>query len=88
MTHPNMKSRLPALMTLMGNHTHGRLSQRSDWAALPTREAVRAPDSRVAAKDDDDDGFRKWYQIRNPLWVIVSGMGFLFAVMALIVALG
>ena len=88
MTHPNMKSRLPALMTLMGSHTHARLSQRADRAPPLTAEAVRAPDPRVAANDDDDEGPRKWYQIRNPLWVIVSGMAFLFAVMALTVAFG
>jgi hypothetical protein len=31
---------------------------------------------------------RRRYEIRNPLWVIVIGMAFLFAMMALIVALG
>jgi hypothetical protein len=44
-----------------------------------------ATGSLVAANDDEP---RKWYEIRNPLWVIVIGMGFLFATMALIVASG
>jgi hypothetical protein len=89
MTHPNMKSRLPALMTLMGDHAHFRSSPRVDWETPRPQEALRATDPRVAANDDDDDDEpRKWYQIRNPLWVIAFGMGFLFAAMALIVALG
>jgi len=36
----------------------------------------------------NDDAPRKWYQVRNPLWVIVMAMAFQFSVMALIVALG
>jgi hypothetical protein len=88
MTHPNMKSRLPALMTLMGDHAHSRSSPRVDWEAPQTREALPPPAPQVAANDDDDDGPRKWYQIRNPLWVIAFAMGFLFAVFALVLALG
>ena len=91
MRHPNMKARLPALMILMGDHTHSRLSPSVDSKTLPAQEALRKPDPRVAANDDDnddDDGPRQWYQIRNPLWVIAMAMGFLFAVMALIVAFG
>jgi hypothetical protein len=88
MTHPNMKSRLPALMTLMGDHAHSRLPSRVDREAPQTLEAVSPVDPQVAANDDDDDGPRKWYQIRNPLWVIAFAMGFLFAVFALILALG
>jgi hypothetical protein len=53
--------------------------------APQTAEVPPATDSREAT---NDDGRRLWYQIRNPLWVIVIGMAILFAVMALIVALG
>ncbi len=88
MTHPNMKSRLPALMTLMADHAHSRSSPRVDWEAPRTQEALPPADAQVAANDDDDEGPRKWYQIRNPLWVIAFAMGFLFAVFALILALG
>jgi hypothetical protein len=86
MTHPNMKSRVPALMTLMGDYAHYRPSPSAERETLPVHEAARPTDPRVAVNDDDEP--RKWYQIQNPLWVIVIGMGFLFAVMALIVALG
>ena len=87
MTHPNMKSRVPALMTLMGDYAHYRASPSAEPETPPTHEALPATDPRVAANDDDDEP-RKWYQIQNPLWVIVIGMGFLFVVMALILALG
>jgi hypothetical protein len=40
----------------------------------------------MAANDDDDDGPRKPYQIRNPLWVIVIALAALFTVLALVVA--
>jgi hypothetical protein len=40
----------------------------------------------MAANDDDDDGPRKSYQIRNPLWVIVIALATLFTVLALVVA--
>jgi hypothetical protein len=56
----------------------------------PAIDPVVSANDAGAADDDDDEGPRKWYQIRfhNPLWVIAGAMGFLFAVMALIVALG
>jgi hypothetical protein len=44
--------------------------------------------SRSTASAANDDAPRKWYEIRNPLWVIVIGMAVLFTVMALTVALG
>jgi hypothetical protein len=56
--------------------------------APPTHQAPPAIDPLVSA--NDDEGPRKWYQIRfhNPLWVIAAAMGFLFTTMALIVGLG
>jgi hypothetical protein len=86
MTLPNMKSSSPAPMTLVGGQTYFRLSPSVGSAVPPTHEALRTTDPGVAANDDDAP--RMWYQIQNPLWVIVIGMAFLFAVMALIVALG
>jgi hypothetical protein len=60
-----------------------------------THEMPTGIDPLVSANDaadhaEDDEGPRKWYQIRihNPLWVIVIAMAFLFTVMALFVALG
>jgi hypothetical protein len=50
-----------------------------------TRAALLAPDALLSA---NDGGPRKWYEIRNPLWVIAIGMGVLFSAMALIVASG
>jgi hypothetical protein len=85
MTISNMKSRAPALIALMGEHAHFRSSP-SAYSAAPLNEALRTTDPGVAA--NDDDGPRRWYQVRNPLWVIVIGMAFLFTVMALILALG
>jgi hypothetical protein len=85
MTEPNMKSRSPALMTLMASDTYFRPTQSADSEPSQTEEALRAFNPGAAANDDAP---RKWYQIRNPLWVVVIGMGFMFAVMALIVALG
>jgi hypothetical protein len=63
--------------------------------APQTQETPTAIDPLVsandagAADDGDDEGPRKWYQIRfhNPLWVIAAAMGFLFTVMAFFVAL-
>jgi hypothetical protein len=88
MSHPNMKSRVPGLLTLMGDYVHYRPSPSAEPETRPAQEALRPTHSRVAENDDVDDGPRKRYQIQNPLWVIVIGMGFLFAAMALIVALG
>jgi hypothetical protein len=51
----------------------------------PTPAALHTIEALVAA---NDDGPRKWYQVRNPLWVIVMAMAFQFSVMALIVELG
>jgi hypothetical protein len=56
--------------------------------ALPahlTSAPVRASQPRVVATDDAPE---KWYQIQNPLWVIVIGNALLFTVTALGVALG
>jgi hypothetical protein len=62
-------------------------------AAAPGSPVVDYPYLRPSLTDplvpaNDDEGPRKWYQIRNPLWVIVVAMAFLFTVMALFVALG
>jgi hypothetical protein len=83
MTHPNMNSGSPALTALLA-YTHFRSSPSADSAVSQPHGTVRATDPRVAANDDAPE---KWYQIQNPLWVIVIGDAFLFAVMALVVAL-
>jgi hypothetical protein len=58
----------------------------SPQSPLPrTYPALHATNAIVGANDDAP---RKWYQVRNPLWVIVMAMAFQFSVMALIVALG
>jgi hypothetical protein len=84
MTHPNMKARLPLLITLMSDRAHFGSSPSADMQMRRPPEAVRAPAGEAA----NDDEPRKWYRIQNPLWVIVIGMATLFAAMALIVALG
>ncbi len=81
MTHPHMKSAPPLPMARMAERTYFRSPPRTASAAPRTT----MPMLQAAASDDEP---RKWYEIRNPLWVIVIGMAFLFAAMALIVALG
>jgi hypothetical protein len=85
MTHPNWKSESPVLMALLAGHTHFRPSPGANSTVLRTPAARRATDPRVTANDDAPE---KWYQIHNPLWVIVIGNAVLFAVMALVVAFG
>jgi len=73
------------------------LSPPSGYSAAPQpHETPHAIDPLVSANDDahhddddDDEGPRRWYQIRfhNPLWVIAAAMGFLFSVLAFLVAL-
>jgi hypothetical protein len=79
MTHPHMKSALPLPMARVAEQTHFRFPPRT------ASTAPRTPTLQAAASDEEP---RKWYEVRNPLWVIAIGMAFLFAAMALIVALG
>ena len=83
MTHPNMKSGSPVLTAVLA-HAQFRSSPRADSAVLRAHGAAHATDHRAAANDDVPE---KWYQIHNPLWVIVIGKAVLFTVMALAVAL-
>jgi hypothetical protein len=85
MTHPNMNSRLPVPMARVVEQAHFRSSPSAISVAPRTDTVLRTVDPRVAANDDTP---RKRYEIRNPLWVIVIAMAFLFTAMALIVALG
>lgn len=87
MTPPNMKLRAPALLALTGGRTYLHLPPSAGMAAPRTDAPQDSADARVAARDDDQ-GLRKWDEIRNPLWVIAIGMAFLFTAMALVVALG
>jgi hypothetical protein len=85
MSHPNRSPGSPVLMALLAEHSHFRSSPGGGLAVLRPSAARGATDPRVAANDDAPE---KRYQIHNPLWVIVIGNAFLFAVMALVVALG
>jgi hypothetical protein len=71
--------------TVVDYYPYLRSSASTHLTAPQAPELPPATDPREAA---NDEGPRKWYQIRNPLWVIVIGMAFLFTVMALFVALG
>ena len=85
MTHPNLKSGLPVPMARTVDQAHFRHSP-SGASAAPRAAAL--PRTTALQVGTNDEAPRKWYEIRNPLWVIVIGMAFLFAMMALIVALG
>jgi hypothetical protein len=81
--HTNAKSGSPVLTALLA-HTHFRSAPSGNSVAPQALAAVRTTDSREATNDDAPE---KWYQIHNPLWVIVIGKAFLFSVMAIVVAL-
>ena len=85
MTYLKLNSAAPLPGPPVVGYPYLRSSASAYLRAPQTSEAPPATDPREAA---NDDGPRKWYEIRNPLWVIVIGMAVLFAVMALIVALG
>jgi hypothetical protein len=85
MTHPNLKSGLPVPMARVLDQAYFRSSPSTAPVTPRTNTLPRTVDRRLAANDDAP---RKWYEIRNPLWVIVIGMAILFGAMALIVALG
>jgi hypothetical protein len=85
MTYPNMRSGSPAPRPLLPDRGYFRLRPRAESPLPQTRAASPAPNAILAANDDEP---RKWYEIRNPLWVIVIGMGVLFGAMAFIVASG
>jgi hypothetical protein len=86
MTYLKLKSGAPVPgAPVLDYYPYLRSSASAHLTAPQTPELPPATDPREAA---NDDGPRKWYQIRNPLWVIVIAMAFLFTVMALIVALG
>jgi hypothetical protein len=84
MTQPNMRSGLPVPMARVVDQAHFRSSPGTASAVLRIDRVPRTVVPQVAANDDAP---REWYEIRNPLWIIVIGMAVLFAAMALIVAL-
>jgi hypothetical protein len=86
MTYPNIRFRAPVPRASVIDYPYFRASASADSTAPQTQRVLPATDPPEAA--NDEDGPRRWYQIRNPLWVIAIGMAFLFAVMALFVALG
>jgi hypothetical protein len=86
MTYLKLNSGGPGPGVSVVAYPYSRSSRRADSTAPQTREASPAGKPRMAANDDDDDGPRKSYQIRNPLWVIVIALATLFTVLALVVA--